>query len=62
MTLGIGDRAPEFTLSNQYGVKVSLSDFHGKKNVVIMFYPFAFSGLCTGELCTIRDRGSDFIN
>ena len=62
MTIGIGDRAPEFTLSNQYGVKVSLSDFHGKKNVVIMFYPFAFSGLCTGELCTIRDRGSDFIN
>jgi peroxiredoxin len=62
MSLGIGDRAPEFTLSNQFGEAVSLSDFHGKKNVVITFYPFAFTGICTGELCTIRDRRADFIN
>ncbi len=62
MSLGIGDRAPEFTLSNQFGQSVSLSDFRGKKNVVITFYPFAFTRMCTGELCTIRDRSADFIN
>ncbi len=62
MSFSIGDRAPEFTLSNQYGEIVSLSDFQGKKNVVVMFYPFAFTGICTGELCAIRDRHIDFIN
>jgi peroxiredoxin len=62
MPLGIGDRAPDFTLSNQFGEIVSLSDSHGKKNVVVMFYPFAFTGICTGELCAIRDRRTDFIN
>ena len=62
MTLGTGDRAPEFTLSNQYGEIISLSDFNGKKNVLVMFYPFAFTGICTGELCAIRDRHVDFIN
>ena len=62
MSLRIGDRAPEFTLSNQFGESVSHSDFHGKKNVVVMFDPFAFTGICTGELCAIRDRRTDFIN
>jgi len=62
MSLSIGGRAPEFTLSNQFGEIISLSDFRGKKNVVVMFYPFAFTGICTGELCTIRDRRDDFIN
>lgn len=62
MSLGIGDRAPKFTLSNQFGEKISLSDFQGKKNVVVTFYPFAFTGLCTSELCAIRDRRADFIN
>ena len=62
MPIGVGDQAPGFTLSNQFGESVSLSDFHGKKNVIVMFYPFAFTGICTGELCTIRDRRADFIN
>jgi peroxiredoxin len=62
MSLAIGAHAPEFTLSNQFGESVSLSDFRGKKNVIVMFYPFAFTGICTGELCTIRDRRADFIN
>jgi len=62
MTLDVGDHAPGFTLSNQFGEIVSLSDFHGKKNVIVMFYPFAFTGICTGELCAIRDRRADFIN
>jgi mycoredoxin-dependent peroxiredoxin len=60
--LKVGDVAPDFTLSNQYGEQVTLSSFRGKKNVVVMFYPFAFTGICTGELCTIRDRQLDFDN
>jgi peroxiredoxin len=55
MSLTIGQEAPDFTLKNQYGEEVVLSSFRGKKNVVIVFYPFAFSGICTGELCTLRD-------
>lgn len=60
--LQVGDVAPDFTLSNQYGEQVTLSDFRGKKNVVIMFYPFAFTGICTSELCTLRDRQPEFDN
>jgi len=62
MSVEVGQSAPEFTLSNQFGEKVSLSDYRGKKNVVLMFYPFAFAGVCTGKLCTIRDRYTDFSN
>ena len=62
MTLIIGNPAPAFELSNQHGEKVSLASFKGKKNVVVLFYPFAFSGLCTGELCAIRDDLSAFQN
>lgn len=62
MSISVGDLAPDFTLSNQYGESVTLSDYRGTKNVVVMFYPFAFTGICTGELCTIRDRRPDFIN
>jgi peroxiredoxin len=39
---------------------VRLSDFHGRKNVVVIFYPFAFTGVCTGELCEVRDRLPQF--
>jgi mycoredoxin-dependent peroxiredoxin len=62
MSVAVGQEAPDFTLSNQSGEKVSLSDYRGKKNVVLMFYPFAFTGRCTSELCTIRDRYTDFVN
>lgn len=62
MTLSPGDVAPEFTLKNQFGQEVSLTDYRGKKNVVLMFYPFAFTGLCTDELCAIRDQHEDFVN
>lgn len=61
-TLVVGDVAPDFTLSNQYGEQVTLSDFRGRKNVVVMFYPFAFTGICTGELCELRDRAPEFDN
>lgn len=56
----VGDLAPDFTLRDQQGKAVSLSDYKGVKNVVVVFYPFAFSGICTGELCEIRDNLGDF--
>ena len=62
MAVEVGEAAPEFTLTNQYGQQVSLSDYRGEKNVLVMFYPFAFTGACTGELCAIRDRYTDFVN
>ncbi len=62
MTLTIGSVAPDFELSDQHGAKVSLSSFKGKKNVVLLFYPFSFTGTCTGELCAMRDDLSSFQN
>ena len=60
MSLIIGDAAPEFSLANQFGENVSLADFKGKKNVVVVFYPLSFSGICTGELCELRDNFDRF--
>ena len=60
MSLLIGDTTPDFSLPNQFGETVSLSQFKGKKNVVIVFYPLSFSGVCTGELCEIRDNFASF--
>ncbi len=62
MTISIGSVAPDFELSDQHGNKVSLSSFKGKKNVVLLFIPFAFTGTCTGELCAMRDDLSSFQN
>ena len=62
MTLTIGQAAPDFTLNNQFGESVSLSSFKGKKNVIVTFYPWAFTGTCTGELCALRDDLSSFQN
>ncbi len=62
MTLTIGSAAPDFELKNQHGEKVSLSSFKGQKSVVVLFYPFAFSGTCTGELCALRDDLEAFQN
>lgn len=62
MAIEIGSPAPDFTLTNQYGEAVTLSSFRGAKNVVVMFYPFAFTGICTGELCTVRDQSADYDN
>ncbi|MDR3034656.1 MAG: peroxiredoxin [Kitasatospora sp.] len=54
MTIEIGAQAPDFELKNQHGESVKLSDFRGEKNVVLVFYPFAFTGVCTGEVCEIQ--------
>lgn len=62
MTLSIGTAAPDFELNDQHGNKVSLSSFKGKKSVVLLFYPFSFTGICTGELCSMRDDLSAFQN
>ncbi len=60
MSLAIGDRAPDFTLVDQHGQDVTLSRWAGEKAVLLVFYPFAFSGVCTGELTGLRDRLGDF--
>lgn len=54
MQIKVGQQAPEFSLYDSERNKVSLSDFKGK-NVLILFYPQAFSSTCTEELCTVRD-------
>ena len=61
MSVEVGQVAPEFTLKDQNGNEVALSDYRGK-TVVLMFYPFAFTGICTRELCAIRDEAADFVN
>jgi mycoredoxin-dependent peroxiredoxin len=52
----VGDEAPDFELKDQHGTPVRLSGFRGAKNVVVVFYPFAFSGVCSGEMCAMRDQ------
>ncbi|MEV5338976.1 peroxiredoxin [Streptomyces sp. NPDC052676] len=56
MAIQVGDKAPDFELKDNHGRTVKLSDFRGDKNVVLLFYPFAFTGVCTGELCEVRDN------
>jgi peroxiredoxin len=60
MSLIIGEAAPDFSLVNQFGETVTLSEFRGKRNVVLVFYPLSFSGICTGELCELRDNFASF--
>ncbi|WP_442794824.1 redoxin domain-containing protein [Pelobium manganitolerans] len=55
MALQIGDKAPDFTLVSSDLSEVSLKDFAGKK-VIIHFFPLAFTGVCTTQLCTMRDN------
>jgi peroxiredoxin len=55
MPVQVGDQAPDFTLKDQNGNDVTLSSFRGEKNVVVVFYPFTFTGVCEGELCSLRD-------
>jgi len=55
MSLKIGDAAPNFTLRDTAKQEISLSDYKGK-NVVLLFFPLAFTGVCTAELCSLRDN------
>jgi glutaredoxin-dependent peroxiredoxin len=61
MNIQIGQKAPDFTLYDSERNKVSLADFKGK-NVLILFYPQAFSSTCTEELCTVRDDIARYSN
>ncbi|PHI19623.1 peroxiredoxin [Lewinellaceae bacterium SD302] len=54
MSIQINDKAPAFTLYSEAKEEVSLSDYSGR-NVLILFFPLAFTGTCTEELCSMRD-------
>jgi mycoredoxin-dependent peroxiredoxin len=56
MAIEVGSVAPDFELSNQFGESVRLSSFAGRKPVALVFFPLAFTGVCTGELCELRDN------
>lgn len=62
MALEAGLQAPDFELKDQTGQPVKLSDYLGKKAVVLVFYPFTFTGTCQAELCSIRDSIETFQN
>ena len=62
MTVEIGQVAPDFTLPDQNKQPVTLSDFRGRKNVVLIFYPYAFTRVCQGELCAVQEDLSSFEN
>ncbi len=62
MTIAVGDQAPDFTLRDQNNEEFTLSSFRGSKAVLVVFYPLAFTGICTGELCRIRDDLAQFQN
>ncbi|WP_307828160.1 peroxiredoxin [Nocardioides sp. SYSU D00038] len=59
--LPVGVPAPDFTLRDQFGQDVTLSSYRGRKSVVLLFYPYAFSGVCTGEMSGVRDRLAEFM-
>ena len=58
--LEVGSEAPDFTLKDQDGQPVTLSDFRGKKNVLLVFFPLAFTGIYQGELDEIRDHRGEY--
>lgn len=60
MPAEIGQQAPDFTRKSHTGEEVTLSQFRGKQPVVLVFIPFAFTGVCQDELCAIRDDFSTF--
>jgi peroxiredoxin (alkyl hydroperoxide reductase subunit C) len=58
----VGAQAPGFTLKDQNNQEVSLADFHGRKAVLLVFYPLTFTGTCRGELTEIRDNLAEYAN
>jgi peroxiredoxin len=59
MSISIGDKAPIFTLYSDTKQPVSLQDYQGQ-NVVLLFFPLAFTGVCTQEMCSMRDSLADY--
>jgi peroxiredoxin (alkyl hydroperoxide reductase subunit C) len=62
MPVEIENEAPDFTLKDQNNQEWTLSEFRGDRNVLVVFYPVAFSPICTGELCQLRDDLAEFQN
>jgi mycoredoxin-dependent peroxiredoxin len=60
MSLKVGDQAPNFTLQDQNNQEWTLSGFRGDRNVLVVFFPLAFSGICAGELDQLRDDLAEF--
>lgn len=60
MPIAVGEQAPDFALRDQHGAEFKLSSVLGQKAVLLVFFPFAFSGVCTGELTGFRDRLGEF--
>ena len=56
MVIQVGEVAPDFTLSNQHGEELTLSELVAEGPVALVFFPLAFSGICTCELCELRDN------
>ncbi|HEY3504907.1 MAG TPA: peroxiredoxin [Actinocatenispora sp.] len=55
MPVEVGAQAPEFVLKDQNNQEVRLADFRGAKNVLLVFYPLTFTGVCQGELCEVQE-------
>ena len=62
MPIEVGAEAPDFVLKDQNNQEVRLSDFRGRRAVLLVFYPLAFTGTCQGELCEVRDNLDEYVN
>lgn len=62
MPIEVGAEAPDFVLKDQNNQPVRLSDFRGRRTVLLVFYPLAFTGTCQGELTEIRDNLDHYVN
>jgi peroxiredoxin len=62
MLIDVGSIAPDFSLRDQNREQFTLSSFRGERAVLLVFYPLAFTGICTGELCAVRDDLHTFQN
>ncbi|MEU8297066.1 peroxiredoxin [Micromonospora sp. NPDC048909] len=62
MPIEVGAEAPDFVLKDQNNQEVRLADFRGRRTVLLVFYPLAFTGVCQGELCEVRDNLDEYVN
>ena len=62
MALSVGDPAPDFELKDQHGQSVRLSALRGEKAALVVFYPWAFSGVCGGELQALQARQDEIVS
>ncbi|MET8323503.1 peroxiredoxin [Micromonospora sp. NPDC005189] len=62
MPIEVGADAPDFVLKDQNNQEVRLSAFRGRRTVLLVFYPLAFTGTCQGELGEVRDNLDEYVN